>query len=98
MPRYFMHIRDQYDLHEDETGMDLPDLHAALEEALRADRELTADPIGWYGLEYEITDESGRTLLKVPIQERRRNPSLRASSKAQHEHRRASDGKTRLLN
>ena len=93
MPRYFFHLRDQDYLHEDETGMDLPDLSSALQEAMRVDRELNMDPVGVYGLEYEITDESGRTLLKVPIQERRRNPLLRAAAGAQDERRRSSDRK-----
>ncbi len=76
MPRYFFHIRDQHHLHEDDEGIDLPNLYAVLEEALRTDRELTVDPAGVYGLEFEITDSSGRTVLKVPIQERRRNADL----------------------
>ena len=71
MPRYFFHVRDQHYLHEDEEGMDLPDLQAALEEALRTDREWVVEPAGFSGLEFEITDSSGRTMLKVPIQERR---------------------------
>ena len=76
MPLYFFHIRDQHYLHEDREGIDLPDLHAVLEEALRTDRELAVEPVGIYGLEFEITDSRGWTVLKVPIQERRRNPDL----------------------
>ena len=91
MPLYFFHLRDQDYLHEDETGTDLPDLQAALQEVLRVDRELTADPAGLYGLKYEIADECGRTLLKVPIQERRRSSSLRADAGAQDERHRSSD-------
>ncbi len=76
MPRYFFHVRDQHYLHEDREGIELPDLQAVLEEALRADRELAVESAGLYGLEFEITDSSGRTVLKVPIRERRRNPDL----------------------
>ena len=61
---------------EDDEGMDLPDLQAALEEALRVDRELMADSAGIYGLVFEITDSAGKPLLKVPVQERRRSRSL----------------------
>jgi hypothetical protein len=56
MPRYFFHLRDQYELHEDEEGIDLPDVQAVLEEALRTDRELDREPAGIYGLELEIAD------------------------------------------
>lgn len=76
MPRFFFHIRDQHYLHENSEGIDLPDLQVVLEEALRTDRELSVEPAGLYGLEFEITDSSGRTVLKVPIRERRRNPDL----------------------
>lgn len=77
MPRYFVHRRDQHHLHEDGEGVELPDLPAALEEALRTDRELTQEDAGIYCLEFEIADRHGRTVLKVPIQERRRIPDLR---------------------
>ena len=76
MPRFFFHVRDQHYLHEDQEGIDLPDLHAVLEEALRTDRELSVELADLFGLEFEITDSSGRTVLKVPIRERRRNPDL----------------------
>lgn len=87
MPRYFFHLRDQLELHEDEEGMDLPHLEAALGEALRTDRELRIDPAGLYGLEFEITDENGRTLLKVPVQERRRNRDLAPQCSPEQERR-----------
>ena len=90
MPLFFFHLRDQDYLHEDQEGMELPDLEAALKEALRVDRELAVEPVGLYGLEFEIADECGRTLLKVPIQERRRNPDLPLLSRAQNEERRSS--------
>ncbi len=87
MPRYFFHIRDQHYLHEDEEGIDLPDLRAVLEEALRADRELSVETAGIYGLEFEITDSNGRTVLKVPIQERRWNPDLLPAPQAEDQRR-----------
>ena len=64
---YLFHLRDQDELHANEVGVDLPDVFAALQEALRVDWELAAEPVGLYGLEYVIKDESGRFLLKVPI-------------------------------
>ena len=96
MPRYFFHLRDQDRLHEDCEGVDLPDLHAALEEALQAHRELLAEPAGIDGLEFEITDSSGRTLLKVPLQERPRNRPL-TSGRGEKDERRRSPNKERRL-
>ncbi len=89
MPLYFFHIRDQHYLHEDREGIDLPDLRAVLEEALRADRELAMVSAGLCGLEFEITDSSGRTVLKVPIQERHRNLDLRPALGAEDQERRS---------
>ena len=89
MPRFF-HVRDQHYLHEDQEGIDLPDLHAVLEEALRTDRELSVELADLFGLEFEITDISGRTVLKVPIRERRRNPDLPPLPGTKDEGRRAS--------
>ena len=90
MAQFFFHVRDQEYLHEDDEGMDLPDLHAALDEVLRADQELGADPIRTDGLEFEITDSQGRTLLKVPVHERCRNHSLPPHPGTEHEERRSS--------
>src|SRR3712207_4927968 len=89
MPLFFFHIRDQHYLHEDKEGIELPDLYAVLKEALRTDRELAVEPAGLYGLEFEITDNSGRTVLKVPIRERRRNPDLPPLPGSRDEERRA---------
>ena len=86
MPRYFFHLRSQATQIEDSEGMDLPDLNAALEEVLRVDRDLMADPAGVYDLEFRITDSGGRTLLNVPIQERRRTGFLTAQANSD-EHR-----------
>jgi hypothetical protein len=64
---FFFHLRDQADLHEDREGIDLSDLHAALDEVLRTNRELAGEPIGIHGFEFEVADSAGRTLLKVPV-------------------------------
>ena len=90
MPRFFFHVRDQHYLHEDQEGIELPDLQAVLEEALRTDRELSMERAGLFGLEFEITDSSGRTVLKVPIRERRRNPDLPRLFDSKDEERRSS--------
>jgi hypothetical protein len=74
--------------------MDLPDLKAALDEVLRTDRELSIQPAGTYGLEFEIADADGKTLLRVPVQERRRNPSLVVREEG--ERRRSTDKKRPL--
>ncbi len=70
MPLFFFHFRDRGYLHEDRKGIDLPDLHAALEEVLRTTRELAGEPIEGDGLEFEIADSSGCVVLKVPIRKR----------------------------
>ncbi len=76
MPLFFFHFRDQGYLHEDRKGIDLPDLHAALEEVLRTTRELAGEPIGSDGLEFEIADSSGCVVLRVPVKERQCSPSV----------------------
>ena len=95
MPRYYFHPRNQVDLLEDHEGMDLPGLPAALKEALPVDRDLTRDPAGIYGLEFEITDSAGKPLLKVPVQERRRSRSLPPLPEA--DERRRQNEKDRLV-
>lgn len=67
MPRFFFHLRGDDLLMEDREGMDLPNLHAALEEVIRARRELTDDETGVCGLSFEVATREGRTLLKVPV-------------------------------
>ncbi len=77
MPRYFFHLRGDDLLVEDLEGMDLPNLHAALEEALRVRRELAFDATDMVGLAFEVATPEGRTLLKVPVDEgQRTHPAL----------------------
>ena len=66
---YRSHVRDASGLLEDEEGVVLPSLHAALAEALRCIREVMADAPGLSGMEFEIADERGQVVLRVPIQE-----------------------------
>jgi hypothetical protein len=69
MPRFFFHITNKDILLEDCEGADLPDLYAALGRVLHTLQELASDPAGVCGLEFVITDRSGRTLLRVPVPE-----------------------------
>ncbi len=72
MPQYFFHLRGDDLLMEDCEGMDLPNLHAALEEVARAKRELAADETSARGLSFEVATCEGRVLLKVPVHEGQR--------------------------
>ena len=68
MTVYFFHLRNRDILLEDCEGTDLPSLHEALLRVLQAKNELAADLEGDVeGLAFEVTDRSGRLLLKVPV-------------------------------
>ncbi len=69
MPRYYFHLRGDNLLVEDLEGMDLPNLHAALQEVERANREITSDGTSVGGLAFEVATREGRTLLRVPVVE-----------------------------
>jgi hypothetical protein len=68
VPRYFFHLRNEDLWLEDCEGTDLPDLPAALDRTQKANWNTIVPLDGVYGLEFEITDSEGRTLLKVPVQ------------------------------
>ena len=72
MPRYFFHLRGDDLLMEDLEGMDLPNLHAALQEVERANREIASEGAGADGLAFEVATREGRMLLKVPVEEGQR--------------------------
>jgi hypothetical protein len=71
MTRYFFHLRDESRLIEDGKGLDLPDLDAAVAEALSAARKILARfPEGGATLEskeFEICDARGRVLAELPL-------------------------------
>ena len=71
MALYRFHIRDMSGFFEDDEGVDLPDLHAALTEALRSAREVLDELPSEAGMQFVIADEEGRVVLMVPIQEMR---------------------------
>jgi hypothetical protein len=68
MPRYFFNVRDGFELDMDDEGVEFPDLEAARAEALAAVEELrdefTAEVVH---VELEVSDESGRKLLTLPL-------------------------------
>jgi hypothetical protein len=70
MPRYFFHISNKQVFAEDCEGRELPDLHAALEHVEDTYRQLALKPSEARGLAFTIADNSGRTLLTVPVPER----------------------------
>jgi hypothetical protein len=69
--RYFFNLTDGEDVIRDEDGIVVPDLHAALVEAMKAIEELRAeDPSAmaeWQGWWLEIIDHSGQTVQSIPL-------------------------------
>ena len=94
MPRFFFHLRDYDLLHEDDEGTDLPSLYAALDEALRVRSELLGELNGRSELEFEIADDVGRIVLRIPIQERRPCSSMLRGVQVAAVH---SSGRVRLI-
>jgi hypothetical protein len=71
MPIYFFHVRDRGELIADQEGLELPDLHGAIEECRRLVREVL-DEEQWRGERtasrtFEIVDELGRVVLTIPF-------------------------------
>jgi hypothetical protein len=93
MPRYFFHLRGEGLLLEDCEGKDLPSLYAAIAEVLHAKREVAVDQAVAYGLAFEVTDSSGRVLLKVPLSERQGSQALPPLQQGTDAHRRGPDEK-----
>ena len=67
MPIYQFHIRDQQGLILDEDGTELPDVLAALREAMKSANEFLTDASAPTDMAFEITDEAGRLVLTLPI-------------------------------
>ena len=70
MTLYRFHVRTDADLVRDREGLDLPDLAAALREALRSAREFRSEADAPYSMRFEIADPSGKIVLTVPIRDR----------------------------
>ncbi len=71
MAIFQFHIRDQHGLVLDDDGIELPDALAAAREALRSAQEFFAEASAPTTMTFEITDETGRLVLAIPI----RNPA-----------------------
>jgi hypothetical protein len=71
MPRYFLNLLEDGKLYEDPDGDEWADDQAARDQALLNARAILKDrPIsvsGWLRLVYEIRDESGRLVDRVPF-------------------------------
>lgn len=67
MPIFQFHVRDAYGLVVDDDGVDLPDLAAVLEEAIVSSGEFLAEASAPTDMLFEITDESDRVVLVLPI-------------------------------
>ena len=68
MPLYYLHIRNGDKLEVDPDGTELPDLEAALTEALKVARELVGE-VADLGRDavIEVADGSGEIILTVPF-------------------------------
>ena len=80
MGHYRFHIRDAAGLVEDEDGVELPNLTSALRFALHSAREFFEDGTTPTAMEFEISDNTGQTVLKVPIRDL--TPSRRPVARA----------------
>jgi hypothetical protein len=72
MPRYYFHVRAGSSLTQDPEGLDLPDIEAARKEAVkRACRIWSERPPDSTDNDdtFEIANESGEVVLKVPFSE-----------------------------
>jgi hypothetical protein len=72
MARFYFHVRSGGDLMRDPDGSDLPDIDSARKEAVRmACRAWSEKPPERTGGNevFEITDEAGEIVLKVPFSE-----------------------------
>jgi hypothetical protein len=71
MPRYFFHIRTGDAVIRDPDGSDLPNLDAARAEARQAARDLLAALLKEGGVldgqVFEISDEAGSVLERIPF-------------------------------
>jgi hypothetical protein len=74
MRRYYFNFRKGDEISRDRRGMWLPDLGAARNEAVQTWGDLMAVALlsgeTPFDCEYEIADDSGETLLTIPLAER----------------------------
>ncbi len=67
MAIYQFHIRDQHGLILDEDGMELPNVLAAVQEAMRSADEFLNQAAVPADMAFEITDEAGHLVLTLQI-------------------------------
>ena len=65
--RFYINVRLQGRLYEDDEGLELANLQAALEELLRAAHELRSESPHIADVQFEVSDPAGQILLIVPI-------------------------------
>jgi hypothetical protein len=64
---FYFHVHGSAARLRDDEGVQLPSIRAAVREAVRARRELAKEEDAGRGWAFVIADESGRTLLRVPL-------------------------------
>ena len=73
MARFYFHVRTGDDLTEDPDGVELPDLAAAREEALRSAKDILAESIRSAKKDAPdcliVADAKGRELATVPLRD-----------------------------
>ncbi|SFB59701.1 hypothetical protein SAMN03159496_05588 [Rhizobium sp. NFR07] len=78
MSRYYFHIRDGDDLAEDREGAEFASIELARDEAFRSAREILAQRLlndeVIDGQAFEITDEQGHLVERVPFRAAMRFP------------------------
>jgi hypothetical protein len=68
MPLYYFHVRTDAGLVADEDGIELPDILSVLNEALVSAHDFLTD-VKWSDpLSFEVADEHGHIVLRLPIQ------------------------------
>lgn len=73
MPLFFLHVYNRTDCSRDDEGLDLPDLDAALAQAVDGIRSILRDEVAHGAIDFEghveITDEMGKVLALVPFRD-----------------------------
>ncbi len=72
MKRYYFHLASPHGRSEDTTGIRLPDMAAAVEEAIRAALLIVRAPsqtpaTDWRGWRIEVTDQGGVPVFTMPV-------------------------------
>ena len=69
VPLYYFHVRTDVCLVEDDDGVELPDVLSVMTEALVSAYGFLTD-VDWSDpLSFEVADERGRIVLRLPIQD-----------------------------